>query len=382
MALDFDFTEEQEQFRQQVREFALKELAPRSAQWDEREEFPWDGLKMMANMGLMGLVFPKRLGGQEKGYVELAIAAEELGRGDITCAFLCSGKNCWGQPPVQWGDDVLREQIRGEKVFCIATTEPGGGSDSRTIRTEARRKGNDYIINGVKRYVSWATVAHCAGFTCRTVREDGQPGESFIKIELDSPGVTVTPIREFGVRAHQLANIVLRDVRVPVSNLLLEEHKGMAGVFDRWGLMRILNTFYPLGAAQQSLEETIEYVKHRQAFGRPIGKFEAVQFRIVEDYINIELARMIGYKGMWLADQGRLPNIREAAMTKAFGTVAACRAIDNCIQNCGSLGYSRELPLEQRYRDARAFQIANGTVDIMKIMLGRLLLGDECVPYR
>lgn len=383
MALNFDFTEEQEKFRQEVREYALKELMPRSSYWDQHEEFPWDAVKEMAKMGLMGLVQPKRLGGQERSLVDLGIAVEELARGDMVCGFIVTIQNAWVMPPVNWGEDLVRDIVKGEKVIAIGSTEPGMGSDSTNPSTVARHEGDEYVINGVKRYISFVPAAYAMGTTCRTLPDSkGMHGISYIKVELDRPGVKVSAIGEFGIRAHQLGNIVLKDVRVPVTNLMAEEHRGMYAVFDRWGVMRILNTMSTLGTAQQALADTIEYVKRRKAFGRPIGKFEAVQFRIVEDYTNLEMARLMAYNGLWQADQGRLPNIREAAMVKSFGTVAAARCIDNCIQNHGALGYTTDLLLEQRYRDARAMQIGNGSLDIMKIMLGRILLGDECVPYR
>lgn len=381
MALNFDFTEEQERFRQTVRKYALKKLTPRSVYWDQHEEFPWDAVKEMAQMGLMGLVHSKRLGGQEKGLVDLGIAVEELARGDAVCGFVVAVQNAWGLL-VDWGEDLIRDVVKGTKVFAIGATEPGIGSDATNPETTAVRQGDEWVINGAKRYISFAPAAYAMGTTCRTLPgSKGMHGISYIKIELDRPGVTTVPISEFGIRAHQLGHIVLKDVRVPASNMMAEEHRGMYAVFDRWGIMRILNTLVSVGTAEQALADTIEYVKKRKAFGRPIGKFEAVQFRVVEDYTNLELTKLMAYQGLWLADQGRLPNIKEAAMVKSFGAVAAARCVDNCIQNQGALGYTSELLL-QRYRDARAMQLANGSIDIMKLMLGRLLLGNECIPYR
>lgn len=386
MALDFDFTEEQEKLRQEVREFALKELAPNADYWDEHEVLPWEAIGKMGEKGFQGLAMPKKLGGSEQGFVSAGIACEELARGDIVCAFVQGAVSGWGPCPDGikdwWGDDFLRDVVKGKKLFAVGSSEPGAGSDAASEKTSAVREGDEYVINGVKRFISFVPGATIMGTSCQTAPKKGLFGVSWIKVELDRPGVTITSIPEMGLRGHQLGNIVLKDVRVPVSNRMAEEHRGLYAVFNRWGLMRIYNTMYPLGAAMQSIDETIEWVKRRVAFGRPIGKFEAVQFRIVEDYTNIELTRLMAYRGLWLADKGRLPNIREAAMVKHFGQQACARAIDNCLQNHGAYGYQSDKPFDRRYRAVRGFQLGNGTNDIMKIMLGRLILGEEMVPYR
>jgi len=380
--MDFDFSPEQERFRTEVREFALQELAPHSRTWDREEKFPWEAVKLMAGRGYMGTLFPRRLGGQEKSHVDLGIVIEELARGDMSCAFICAVQNGWGQAPVNWGDNFLRDIIQGNEVFAIASTEPGMGSDSTAPQTSGIREGDEYIVNGVKKFISFAPVARFTGCTCRTLPgSTGMKGISYIKVPMDSPGVKVTSISEMGMRAHLLGTIELQNVRVPISHLMLEEHKGMYGVFEKWNLMRVLNTLNPLGAALKSLEETMDYVKHRQAFGRPIGRNEAVQFKIVDDYIAIELAKMMCYKALWLLDQGRR-SAKEAAMAKAFGTVAAFHTVDNCMQNFGALGYSSLSPIEQRFRDIRAWQLGNGSVEMMKAIVGTELMGPEYQAYK
>lgn len=380
--MDFDFLPKQEELRTEVREFARKELAPHSAQWDKNETFPWEAVKLMGERGYMGTLFPKQLGGQQKTHVDLGVVVEELARGDMSCSFICAVQNGWGQAPVNWGNDFLREVIKGNEVFAVGSTEPGMGSDSTAPRTVAVRDGDTYIIEGVKRYISLAPVARIMGCTCRTLAgSKGMKGISYIKVEMDSPGVKTTTIPELGMRAHILGNIELNKVRVPMSNLMMEEHRGMYGVFNKWNIMRVLNTINPLGAAAQSLEETVEYTKSREAFGQPIAKNEAIQFRLVDDYINIELARMMAYKTLWLLDQNR-PAAKEAAMTKAFGTVVAFRAVDNCLQSHGALGYSCLLPIEQRFRDVRAWQLGNGSVEMMKAIVGTDLFGREYQAYR
>ncbi|MFH1349392.1 MAG: acyl-CoA dehydrogenase family protein [Pseudomonadota bacterium] len=380
--MDFNFSSEQEKIRLEVREFARTELAPHSAEWDREDRFPWEAVKLMGERGYMGTLFPKRLGGHERSHVELGITVEELARGDSTCAFIVAAQNGWGQEPVKWGDDFLRDVIKGNKVFAIGSTEPGMGSDSTAPRTTATLEGDTYVIRGVKAYISFAPVATMMGCTCRTLPDSvGMTGISYLKVPMDAPGVKVTTMPEMGMKAHTLGRIELANVRIPRSELLLPEHKGMYQVFAKWNLMRLLNTINPLGAALQSLEETMEYVKSRKAFGRPIAQNEAVQFKIVDDYISIEAGRMLVYRALSLMDENK-PAAKEAAMAKAFGTVAAFRAVDNCLQNGGAFAYTSLSPIEQRFRDIRSWQLANGSVEMMKAIVGAELLGREYQAYK
>jgi len=380
--MDFEFSEEQDKLKLEVRAFARKELAPHSAEWDREERFPWEAVKLMGEKGYMGTLFPKTLGGQQRSHVELGIVVEELARGDMSCAFIVAVQNGWGQEPVKWGEDFLREVIKGNEVFAIGSTEPGMGSDSTAPRTMATLEGETYVVRGVKKYISFAPVATHIGFTCRSLpNSTGMKGISYLNIPRETTGVKVTPISEMGMRAHTLGRIELTNVRVPRANLLLPEHKGMYQVFAKWNLMRLLNTINPLGSALQSLEETMEFVKHREAFGRPIAKNEAVQFKIVDDYISLEAARLLVYKALLLMDKDQ-PAAKEAAMAKAFGTVAAFHAIDNCMQNHGALGYTDETPIELRFRDIRCWQLGNGSVEMMKAIVGTEILGRDYQAYR
>lgn len=380
--MDFYFSKEQDALRSEVREFARTQLAPHSAEWDREERFPWEAVKQMGEKGFMGTLFPKSLGGRERSHVELGITVEELARGDSCCAFIVAAQNGWGQEPVQWGEDFLREVIKGNKVFAIGSTEPGMGSDSTAPRTTATLEGDTYVIRGVKTYISFAPVATFMGCTCRTLPDsEGMTGISYLKVPLDAPGVKLTSISEMGVRAHTLGRIELTNVRIPRSELLLPEHKGMYQVFAKWNLMRLLNTINPLGAASQCLDETIEYVKGRKAFGRPIAQNEAVQFKIVDDYISLEAARLLVYRALCLLDEGK-PAAKEAAMAKAFGTVTAFRIADDCMQNGGAFAYTSLSPIEQRFRDIRSWQLANGSVEMMKAIVGTELLGRDYQAYR
>ena len=380
--MDFELSEEQLKLSSEVRKFAREELAPYSAEWDREEKFPWQAVKSLGEKGYMGTLFPKSLGGQGRSHVELGIVVEALARGDMSCAFIVSAQNGWGQEPVHWGDDFLREVVKGNEVFAIGSTEPGMGSDSTAPMSSANLEGDIYVVRGVKKYISFAPVAKYMGCTCRTLPDsEGMKGISYLRIPLDAPGVTVSSISEMGMRGHTLGRIELSNVRIPRSDLLLPEHKGMYQVFEKWNLMRLLNTINPLGAALQSLEETMEYVKSRHAFGRPIAQNQAVQFKIVDDYINLEAARMLVYRALLMLDR-KEPAAKEAAMAKAFGTVVAFHAVDNCMQNHGAYGYTSETPIEQRFRDIRCWQLGNGSVEMMKAIVGTQILGRDYQAYR
>ena len=381
MTMDFDFDEEQEKFRTRLRELTKKELAPLAFRWDETSQFPWESLKILAREGYTGLVYPQELGGQGKTYVELGIMAEELGRVDQSLGFVACLQNSWGQPPVMWPDEVRRGVITAQKFLAFAFTEPGTGSDSAAIMTEGRREGDEWVINGVKRYISFLPAASVAAVTVRTSPGSSARGISLIMVELDRPGVTVRTIPEMGLRGHGLGTIIMKEVRVPYLNLLTEEGRGLYTVFDRWDIARCLNTLYPLGAATEAIELAVERAKRRGAFGRPLIKYEAVQFRLVESYIEVEMAKMLAYKALWMVDRGRKIS-KEAAMVKAYGVPAAYRCIDGCLQTFGASGYTPETPLERHLRDARGFMLGNGTPDIMRIIVGRELWGNEVVPYR
>lgn len=379
--MGYHFSEKQEQFRARAREFVQAEIAPNSAKYEERGELPLDALKKMGEAGLLNIHYPKRFGGQASGFVDIGIATEEMGRGDVSCGLMIAGTNTWGSE-LPWGRQLQRAFMRGEKMNCGGYTEPNAGSDAAGYRTTAVREGEEYVINGVKRYISFIPGAQAMAVAVKTAPEKGAYGMSLVRVDLDThrQGIKITPIPELGMVAHMFGNIVFKNVRVPVSNLIASEGKGFYMLEKVWNVMRCLNALNCLGAAQASLEESIEYVKRRKAFGLPIGKYQAVQFRIAEDYTRIEAARFLCYSGLEMADRG-LDNRKESAMAKWFGATVSFQAIDNALQNHGSFGYTKLLPIERRWRDVRCFQIANGTVDIMKSIIGRQLLGKEYSSY-
>jgi cyclohexanecarboxyl-CoA dehydrogenase len=380
--LEFNFTEEQELFRRTVREFAQKEIAPKIHEHERNAQFPWDIYHKMGKAGLLGLRLPKEYGGQEADATTMAIAVEEFARagwqiplGDIMAEILCLHGS------QQLKDKWLRSLVAGEKMLGIASTEPGVGSDAGSISTRAVRTGDEYVINGEKQCITG--INECAAYClmARTGQRSDAKGVSMLLMETDLPGFEKYLFDALGWRLFTFGGFVLKDVRIPNSNLIGEENKGFYYVMETFDLMRAYIALWTVGMAEAALDESIEYVKQRKAFGSPIGKFESVQFRIAEDYTALQAARLLCYRAFWLKDKKR-PFTRDSAMIKFWVPQIAFNVVNDCMQNRGAVGFTTETLDEYRLREIRGSMIGDGTTDIMKMVVARELLGREFIPYR
>jgi cyclohexanecarboxyl-CoA dehydrogenase len=282
-------------------------------------------------------------------------------------------------------EPVRREWLTGmgsgETIVAIAVTEPRGGSDAAGMLTRAVRDGDEYVVSGEKSGISMIMPADGVLVFAKTDPTAGARGVSTFLIPTDLPGVSRTPLRDMGERAIQRGSLFLDDVRVPQNFLIGAEGEGFYQVMHGFDFSRIIIALMCLGAAEQSLDETIAYVKGREAFGRPLAKFEGVSFPIAEHATLLEAARWLCYRGLWLRDQG-LPHAKEAAMAKWWGPKVAVDAIHDCLLLHGHYGYTQDLPLEQRLRDVIGLEIGDGTAQVSKIVIARELLGREFLPYR
>ena len=383
--MDLAFSSEQEELARTLRQFARKELAPRSAQWDKSGEFPWEAWRRMGELGLLGLRVPAAHGGQEADFVTFGIAMEEIARGDFSCTYAIqlaglAGEILGRSAPADLQARWLPPTARGETVIALALTEPGVGSDAANLACRAERDGGDYLVTGEKSGISLGMVAQAAIVFARTDPAGRARGVTAFLVPLDRPGVSRSPLRDMGTRAIGRAVLAFDHVRVPASHRLGEEGTGFYQVMQGFDYNRIGIALACLGVAQQSVEETIAYVKERKAFGRALARFEGVSFAIAEAATHLEACRWLCYRALWLADQGR-PHTKESAMTKWWGPRLAVDTIHQCLMLHGHYGYTDELPFEQRMRDVIGLEIGDGAAEVMKMVVARELMGRESLPY-
>jgi cyclohexanecarboxyl-CoA dehydrogenase len=376
VALDFSFSAEQEEFRAFVREFARREILPHAAIWDEEDEMPWPAIRKMGEAGLLGIIAPKRLGGQEKDYITLGIAVEEVARVDNSCAMILSMQNTLGTLIPGWGEETVRAVIRGEKLLCIATSEAEAGSDVSNMSTTARIEDGEFVINGQKIHVSLMPGATVMGVTARVSQRDGKGRIYFLRVPSDAPGVSCEVMPEMGLRSHQLGIVNFKDVRISVGDVLGAKGEGKALLYARWNVSRCLSALNALGAAQQVLEDTIDFVRKKQVYGRSIAQYQAISFPIVEHSTRVEGCRLLAYKGLWMNNRGENA-AKVAGMAKWSSIMFSIQAIGDCLQMHGAAGYLKDLPLERRYRDVLGLTFTGGTINVMKLIVVKELLGAE-----
>jgi cyclohexanecarboxyl-CoA dehydrogenase len=383
--VDFAFSESQQEFARVVRAFALEVLAPKYAYWDRSGKFPAEQWRQMGDLGIAGLCIPESYGGQEANCITTGIAAEEIARGDFNCGYVLI-ENCLNGEILQHANETLKAtwlpgMARGDYLSALAVTEAAGGSDAASLRTRAIPCGDEYIISGEKSGISMIMPANIAVVFAKTAPEAGARGVSAFLVPMNLPGISRTPLRDMGERAIQRGSLFLDGVRVPRDHLIGAEGQGFYLVMKAFDYSRVIIALMCIGAAEQSLDETIDYVKQRQAFGRPLAKFEGVSFPIAEHATLLEAARWLCYRALWLRDQG-LPHAKEAAMAKWWGPKIAVDAIHECLLLHGHYGYTQDLPLEQRLRDVIGLEIGDGTAQVSKIVVARELLGRDFLPYR
>ncbi len=383
--MDLAFSPEQEELVRTLRQFARRELAPRSSRWDRSGEFPWEAWRRMGELGLLGLRVPAAYGGQEADFLTFGIAMEEIGRGDFSCTYGIQLAGLAGEILGRSGTEEIKTRwlpptASGEAVVALALTEPGAGSDAANLACRAERDGDGYVITGEKSGISLGMAAQAAIVFARTDPAGRARGVTAFVVPLDLPGVSRSPLRDMGTRAIGRAVLAFDHVRLPASHRLGEEGTGFYQVMQGFDYNRIGIALACLGVAQQSVEETMGYVKERKAFGRALARFEGVSFAIAEAATHLEACRWLCYRALWLADRGR-PHTKESAMTKWRGPRLAVDTIHQCLLLHGHYGYTDELPFEQRMRDVIGLEIGDGAAEVMKMVVARELMGRESLPY-
>ena len=383
--MDFTFSEDQILLQQTLRQYAKDKLMSNYARWDRGETIPRALIREVAELGVFGLRVPERFGGLMADYVTCGLMSEELSRGDFNYSLyvqlgLIASEllTDFAAPEVQ--AEWLPRHATGDAVIAFGLTEPSAGSDAARIVTRAERVGDDYVISGEKASITFAGYADACIVFARTGAE-GARGISAFLVPLDAPGVTRQPYFAAGERLTQRGSLFFDGVRVPARNRMGAEGKGFYQAMIAFDFNRAVIALACIGAAQQSLDETIEYTKGREVFGKPLATFEGVAFQVAEHLTLLESVRVLAYKCLWLKDQGR-KHTKEAAMVKWLGPKAAADAIHACMILHGHYGYNMESPLEQRWRDVVGLEIGDGTPEIMKGIVAREAFGREYTSYR
>ena len=381
--LDFSFTEEQEMIRKMVRDFGQKELAPGYAERVRAEIIPPELIRKMADVGLLGLNIPEEYGGEVKDVVTVGIILEELARHADDGAWLAfnsfSLADILKLGTAEIKDEWLTGMATGEKIVLMGATEAEAGSDLANVKTTARKDGDYYILDGEKNRVTGALLGHAVMALART-RSDSRRLTPFL-VPFDLPGVSVSRINDMGNESVIGGIVAMENVRLPAKYLLGdEEGKGFYAAMRIFDCIRAFASLEALASAEVTLQETIEYAKERVQFQKPIASFQGVSFTLAEAATYIELGRWLCYRVLWLKDTGR-PHSRESAMVKWWCPRMAFDIIHECLLIHGHYGYSKDLPLEQRLRDAIVPEIGDGTAEVMKSIIVREMMGREFRGY-
>jgi len=373
--------QEQQLVRDTMRAFAQEQLAPNAARWDRDAHFPRAELRALGELGALGMVVPERWDGAAMDYLSLAVALEEIAAGDGATSTIVSVQNSVVCGPVNaFGTDAQKEKYlkplaRGEWLGCFCLTEPHVGSDAGAITTRAERRGDRYVLNGVKQFITTGKHADVAVVFAVTDKAVGKKGISAFIVDTRTPGYVVARVEEkLGQHASDTAQIVFEDCAVPVENLLGVEGNGYRIALANLETGRIGIAAQAVGMARAAFDAALEYARERHTFGKPIVEHQALNFRLADMAVQIEAARQLVWHAASLRDAGE-PCLKEASMAKLFASEMAERVCSDAIQIHGGSGYVSDFPVERIYRDVRVCQIYEGTSDIQRLVIGRALAG-------
>jgi alkylation response protein AidB-like acyl-CoA dehydrogenase len=375
------FGEEHEELRQTVSRFVTKEIAPHVDEWEAAREFPRELYSRCAELGFLGLKFPEELGGQGGTHLHDAIWVEELARsgGSGGVAAGLNAHTSIAMPPIfNFGTTEQKQRwlvpgIAGEKIGALGITEPGAGSDVASLATTAKRYGDTYVVNGAKTFITNGVRADFLVCACKTSEEGGHGGISFLVLEREMPGYEVSrKLEKMGWHSSDTGEISFSDIEVPAENLLGEENGGFKLIMANFAWERLLMAIGAVGAMQKLIDTTVAYASDREAFGRPIGKFQAIRHHVAEMATKAEASRALTYNGLRLFHEGQ-DCIQEVSMAKLITQRAVLEIADQALQIHGGYGYMREYGIERAVRDARLGPIGGGTDEIMKEIIGKTM---------
>ena len=372
-------TQEQELIRDSMRAFAQERLAPFAAEWDRNHTFPREALNELAELGALGMVVPEDWGGAGMDYMSLVLTLEEIAAGDGATSTIVSVQNSLPCGIInRFGTDAQKEAwlkplARGEKLGCFCLTEPHVGSDASAIRTSAVREGNEWVLNGVKQFITTGKHADVAIVFAVTDKAAGKKGITCFLVPANAPGYQVGRIEEkMGQKASDTTQILFENCRIPADSVIGAEGEGYRIALSNLEAGRIGIAAQCLGMARAALEAAVKYAQERESFGKPIFEHQAVNFRLADMATQLEAARQLVWHAASLKDAGR-PCLKEASMAKLFASEMAERVCSDAIQVHGGYGYVTDFPVERIYRDVRVCQIYEGASDIQKLVIGRAL---------
>lgn len=386
--MDFKLTEKQIALQKKAREFAVNEVLPVAQKYDESEEFPLPVIKKAWDIGLLNLGIPKEYGGPGFGLLDACIVVEEISSACPGIATSIFDNNLGAEPIVIGGNEEQKQRILGQltnefKLIAFATSEPTMGSDVAGMKCRAEQDGDAYILNGNKFWITNGGHADYVTVFATVDPEKKHKGIAAFIVDTKSEGVRLGKhIPKLGQRASNTVSVGLKDVRIPKENVLAKPGRGFVLAMQTFAHTRPAIGAFAVGCARSAMEYSIDYAKKREAFGRPIEKYQMIQEKIANMYKDIEAARLLTYRAAWEADEGQDNNL-SSAVAKAFASDVAMNVTTEAIQIFGGYGYLRTYPVEKLFRDAKLYQIYEGTSEVQRIIISRFVLNryEHAMPY-
>jgi alkylation response protein AidB-like acyl-CoA dehydrogenase len=378
--MDFELSEEQQQVKSSVREFAEAEIAPHIMEWDETQHFPIELWPKLAELGLTGVIFPEEYGGAGMGYVEYATIIEELSRVDGSVGISVAAHNSLCSNHIfMYGSEEQKQKYlvplaQGRFLGAWGLTEPGAGSDASGTRTTAVRQNGGYVVNGAKNFITHAIHGDTCVAMAVTDRGKRSKGISAFIFEKGQQGFSpAKKENKLGLRASETASVIFEDCYVPEGNMLGEEGMGFINAMQILDGGRISIAALAVGIAQGAYESAVRYSKEREQFGKPISEFQAIQFKLADMAVQIDAARLLMYRAAYLKDNGK-KTTKESSMAKLYASEMSVRVCEEAIQIHGGYGYTKDYPPEKFWRDSKLCTIGEGTSEIQRIIIARELL--------
>ncbi|HEY1499750.1 MAG TPA: acyl-CoA dehydrogenase [Acidobacteriaceae bacterium] len=376
----FTLTEDQEALRREIRDFAAREIAPNVLRWDEASEFPHDVVKQLGAMGLLGVIFPLEYGGAGLGYTDYMLAIEELSAVDGSIGIIVAAHNslCTNHIFLAGNEAQKRKYIpklaSGQHLGAWGLTEPGSGSDAGAARTTATRKGDQYVLNGNKTFITNGHYADVSVIIAVTDKSQGTRGLSAFIVEKDTPGFRPgKKENKLGLRASDTSELIFEDCAIPAENLLGKEGEGFVDAMRTLDGGRISIAALSLGIAKGALDASVKYVKERRQFGKAIAEFQGIQWKLADMATELDAARLLTLRAAVLKDAGKRVT-QESAMAKLYASEVAVKICNEAVQLHGGYGFIKDYPVEKFYRDVKLCTIGEGTSEIQRMVIGREIL--------